>query len=261
MTIQLVIQTLVLPLLLSLAVFRFRATPRWQAGGLLLAWLPACFWIQQLPGFPPEEAVDWLWLAGSAFVATVFLPTRWRGLAGLLAFLAALLLIGLPVLQYEFSAALGLEFGLALLAAAVLIFADDAPPAPATLLGANATALALASALAGSLLIAQLAGALAASIGLFALDELRQRLRGSRLQGIALLPPALLCLLLLAIARLYAGLPAGPALLLLLALMALRWKWRAAVDLPLNPSLALSLLLSGSAVVWTFLLQDGSATY
>ena len=259
MQIQLLLQTIILPLLLSFAVYKtVPQNTRYQAAGLFFAWLPACLWILNLPALPPAEAVDWLWLAGLAFVATQLLPVHvinahFFKTVQLGIFMFALLLISWPVLQYELSPALIAELLFLLLAAAVLIMFNRAIPAPALIISMSATALALCTALAGSLLVAQLAGALAAAPGIFALAELKHRLTSSRLQISALLPLALLYLLLLAIARLYAGMPIGPALLLLLAPLALRLKNPAATGM--------TFLVIVAAAIWIFILQDSNSYY
>ncbi len=254
MQIQLLLQTIVLPLLLSFAVYKtVSKNTHWQAAGLFLAWLPACFWILNIPALPPSEAVDWLWLAGLAFVAIQHLPTQYRNATQLAVFILTLLVISWPVLQYELSPSLIAELLLMLLTAAILVIASPSSPTPALVLGMSATALAVCTALAGSLLVAQLAGALAAAPGIFAITELGKRLTSSRLQTSTLLPLSLLYLLLLAIARLYAEMPAGPALLLLLAPLSLRLKSRSAIGL--------TLLAIVAAAVWLFLLQDSNSYY
>lgn len=254
MQIQLLLQTIILPLLLSFAVYKtVPQNTRWQAAGLFFAWLPACFWILNMPALPPAEAVDWLWLAGLVFVAIQYLPAHYRKASQLAIFILILLVISWPLLQYALSASLVGELMLMLLVAAALIIANPSSPAPALIISMSATALALCTALAGSLLVAQLAGALAAAPGIFAMAELSKRLSSSHLQTSTLLPLALLYLLLLAIARLYADMPAGPALLLLLAPLSLRLNKRTA--------LALCLLALASAAVWIFMLQDSNSYY
>ncbi len=254
MQIQLLLQTIILPLLLSFAVYKtVPQNTHWQAAGLFFAWLPACFWILNIPALPPAEAVDWLWLAGLTFVAIQHLPTHYQKTTQLAVFILALLLISWPLLEYALSASLIGELTLMLLVAAVLVTASPSSPAPALIISMSATALAVCTALAGSLLVAQLAGALAAAPGIFAIAELGKRLTSSRLQTSTLLPLSLLYLLLLAIARLYAEMPTGPALLLLLAPLSLRLKNRSAPGL--------SLLAIVAAAVWLFLLQDSNSYY
>ncbi len=254
MQIQLLLQTLILPLLLSFAVYKIAQpnTPR-QAIGLFAAWLPACFWILNLPALPPAEAVDWLWLAGLAFVGIVFMPAMYRKAGWLFVFSVALLLISQPLLQYVFSPAIAIELLFVVLVAAALVILNSSSPSPAIILSMSATALAVCTALAGSLLIAQLAGALAAAAGIFAIAELGQRLLSSRLSVLMLLPQALLYLLLLAIARFYVELPMGPALLLLLAPLSMRLNHRAA------PAVCLLMLIA--ATLWIYMLQDSNSYY
>ncbi len=257
MQMQLLLQTIILPLLLSFAVYKTaRQNTIWLTSGLFFAWLPAYLWILQLPAWPPSEAVDWLWLAGLAFVAIQLIPEGLikihyvkAGQLGVFSF--ALLLISLPLLQYAFSAELVTELLLVLLVAGILVSASSSSPAPAFVISTNTTALAVCTALSGTLLVAQLAAALAAAAGIFALAELIKRLTSSRLQTSALLPLALLYLLLLTIGRLYADLPTGPALLLLLAPLSLRLKNRSAIGL--------NLLTIVIATAWLFMLQDSNS--
>ncbi|HEB86696.1 MAG TPA: hypothetical protein ENI68_06755 [Gammaproteobacteria bacterium] len=253
MQMQLLLQTIILPLLLSFAVYKTAPQKTvWLTAGLFFAWLPACLWILQLPAWPPTEAVDWLWLAGLLFVTLQLIPaniikTPYLKAGQLGAFILVLLLISLPLLQYALSAELLAELLLVLLIASILIILPSSSPAPAFIISMNATALTVCIALSGTLLVAQLAGALAAAPGIFALAELTKRLASSRLQASALLPLALLYLLLLTIGRLYADLPTGPALLLLLAPLSLRLKNRG--------SIGLALLSIVTASTWLLILQ------
>ena len=254
MQIQLLLQTLILPLSLSFAVYR--AAPKdtqWQTAGLFFAWLVACFWILNIPVWPPAEAVDGLWLAGLVFVTMSFPPAAYAKAGQLSALLLALLFISWPLLEYALSPELVFELLLLLTAGALLVLVKSSAPAPALILSMSATALALCTALAGSLLIAQLAGALAAAAGVFAIVELGGRLNAPALPVSRLLPLALLYFLLLAIARFYADLSTGPALLLLLAPLSLRLPHR------LAPGGCLLMLVS--AAVWIFMLQDSNSYY
>ncbi len=259
MHIQLLLQTIILPLLLSFAVYKIaRQDTRRLTTGLFFAWLAACFWILQLPNWPPTEAVDWLWLAGLAFLAIQLIPytvikTHYIKASQLASFSLALLLISLPLLQYALSAELIAELLLILLVASILVIMPSSSPAPAFIISMNATALAICVALSGSLLIAQLAGALAAAPGIFAISELTKRLASSHLKTSALLPLALLYLLLFTIAHLYADLPTGPALLLLIAPLSLRLKNRS--------SIGLSLLTLVFSLTWLLMLQDSNSYY
>ena len=158
-----------------------------------------------------------------------------------------------PLLEYALSPELVFELLLLLTAGALLVLVKSSAPAPALILSMSATALALCTALAGSLLIAQLAGALAAAAGVFAIVELGGRLNAPALPVSRLLPLALLYFLLLAIARFYADLSTGPALLLLLAPLSLRLPHR------LAPGGCLLMLVS--AAVWIFMLQDSNSYY
>ncbi len=258
MQIQLLLQTIILPLLLSFVVYKTtRQNTAWLTAGLFFAWLSACFWILQLPAWPPAEAVDWLWLAGLAFVTIQLIPddvnAHYVKAGQLGAFILALLLISLPLLQYALTAELIVELLLILLAAGILVITPPSSPAPAFVISMSATALAICAALSGTLLVAQLSGALAAAVGMFAIAELTKRLASSHLQTSALLPLALLYLLLLTIVRLYADLPTGSALLLLFAPLSLRLKNHTAIGLTLLAALI--------ATAWLLMLQDSNNYY
>jgi len=258
MQIQLLLQSLILPLLLSLVVYRTTSQkPRWQATGGFFAWLLAYFWILNLPNLPPAEAIDWLWLAGISFIAIQFLPSRHQPVSQLLLFLLSLLLISWPLLQYALSPVLIIELLLILLTAAMLLMSKQSSPAPALIISMSATALAISTALVGSLLIAQLLTALAAAIGVFSLLELKQQWTQprsvSRLKTSNIMPQALLYLLLLAIARFYADLPVGVALLFLFAALSLRLNKRIAIGL--------CLLSISAATTWIFVLQGRNSYY
>ncbi|VAX10815.1 hypothetical protein MNBD_GAMMA25-2464 [hydrothermal vent metagenome] len=254
MQIELLIQTLIMPLLLSYVVYR--AAPHntpWQGSGIFLAWLVACFWILKLPALPPAEAVDWLWLAGLSFVLMQYLPRVYRKATVLFIFVSSLLLISWPLLQYELTAGLVIELLFIIMAVAVFVISNSSTPSPGLIVSMSATALAVCTALSGSLLIAQLAAALAAATGMFALAELGQRLQSSQLSAVILLPLVLLYFLLLAIARFYAEMPVGSALLLLLAPLSLCFNHRLAA--------AACLLLLIAATGWIFMLQDSAVYY
>ncbi|HEB57094.1 MAG TPA: hypothetical protein ENI98_12490 [Gammaproteobacteria bacterium] len=120
MQIELLLQTIILPLLLSLAVYKIahQHNTTWLTTGLFFAWLPAYLWIL-LPNWPPTEAVDWLWLAGVAFLSIQLIPKSTIKISylktGQLAiFTLALLLISLPLLQYAPTSELIIELLLVL---------------------------------------------------------------------------------------------------------------------------------------------------
>lgn len=225
--------------------------------GSALIWLAAYAWIIQWPAFPPGEAVDWLWLLLVASVAAVYSThCRARWLFRTAAFLTAILAIAWPVLHYQPSVALAGELVIMIVTGSILFSRAEyiTPPAPALTLAIQATGLAIASALSGSLLVGQLSAALAAVTGTYAIPEILDRLHKTPFdiqQRLAFLP---LYLGLLTIARLYAELPpATTALLLASAVFSALAPWR--------HGWVISLLLNAGAIGLVILNSDNSAYY
>lgn len=201
--------------------------------GNVLIWLAAYAWIIHWPNLPPTEAVDWLWLLPvTSVVAGYIACDRTRCFARSTALLVITIAIAWPILHYQPSFTLVSELMVFIVAGTVLFGRTEHKPtvAPALAFTIQATGLAIASALSGSLLLGQLSAALAALTGAYAVHELAGRLHKTRFssrQQLALLP---LYLGLLAIARLYAELtlPATALLLsapVLYALFPWRYGW------------------------------------
>jgi len=254
MSMELLLPSLILPLLLGLlAGVLCRAHPLWLGSGLLATWLASFFWLQGLH-WPPVEALDWLPAIGLAGVLAG-LSAKHRARLGnrthAVVLVCALLILAWPVLRHGADA---LTLG-GLLAAAIVGIAS-APATqqrPASVLTVGAGGLALATALDGSLLLGQLAAALASLTLSFALTEWRQQPLLARLEPPASRLLGLLLIVLLAHAWLYAELPPGPSLLLLLALLPLR--------LPTPRAALLSPLAVASALAWLLLGADESSYY
>jgi hypothetical protein len=259
---ELLLSGLILPLGLSLLWFAVSRRFAWWAWSLPLAWLPPYAWIigGALPWFP-QEASHWLWLLVLASLA-LSLATVWvNRSAGLWIAQAVLLAVAVvvlawPVLKYEWSVGLGLELLLLVVVGSGLLFSASLARAatPALSLALSGGALALVTALGGSVLVGQLAGAMAAVLGVFALFGLWRGAQGDELSMPQLLPMLLLYLALLLIARLYAGIPLPSAVLLLLAPLP---GWLFAGRLPALASAA----LGGTALVWLLITADASSYY
>jgi len=223
--------------------------------GNVLIWLAAYAWMIRWPEFPPGEAVDGLWLLLVTSVAAGYAAqrrTRWLLQTAVL--LSAIIAIAWPVLHYQSSVALISELVIIIVTGGVLFSrAEHIPPvAPALTLAIQATGLAIASALSGSLLVGQLSAALAALAGVYAIPEILGRLHKtpfSLRQRLTFLP---LYLALLAIARLYAELPPiTTGLLLASAVLSTLTPWR--------HGWAISLLLNVCAIGLMILNSDNGA--
>ncbi len=257
-----VIQSIVLPFGLSgLLLWPGSHKDMNRVIGNALIWLAAYAWIIQWPAFPPREAVDWLWLLLVASVVAGYIThRRARWLFRTTIFLTAIVAIAWPVLHYQPSVALAGELVIMVVTGSVLFcraehISPSAPvPALALALAIQATGLAIASALSGSLLVGQLSAALAAVTGACAILEILGRPHKTPFriqQRLAFLP---LYLGLLTIARLYAELPpATTALLFASAVFSVFTPWR--------HGWAISLLLNAGAIGLMILNSDNTAYY
>ncbi len=220
--VQLVLPSLLLPLSLSTVLFALsRRYPllRW---GLAFVWLPSCFWLVDWPKPMPEEANDWLWLLvifsmglNIGFMKRERISAQVQtGLLGLM-----LMVLAWPVLRYQLGLGVATELAAVFFAGAALFFGAAANRAvtPALTLALSGGGLALVTALGGSVLMGQLAGALASILMVFAVFELYHRFTKQSVTLIALTPVIQLYLALLLIARVYAEIPLVSAALLLVA--------------------------------------------
>jgi len=237
----------------------------WRAGhrdvykviGNVLIWLIAYAWIIQWPELPPGEAVDWLWLLLVAGIAARYIAHRQMRLFYRTAVFASVITaIAWPVLHYQPSIALVSELVILIFAGHVLFSRIEQiqAVAPALTLTIQATGLAIACALSGSLLVGQLSAALAAVIGGYAILEIFGRLRKtlfSAQQSLVFLP---LYLSLLAIARLYAELPSVTTILLLAGPVF-------CVLVPWRHSWVISLLFNACAIGLVLMNSDNTAYY
>jgi len=253
-----VIQSIALPfglsgLLLWLGPYR----DGYKVIGNAAIWLIAYAWIIGLPNVPPEEALDWLWLLlAASYMAGCIAQHRAQWLSRTLIFLTALIVIAWPVLRYQLSGTLVGELVVIVVTGGVLFnrLPRIQPATPALALVINTAGLAIASTLSGSLLVGQLAIALAALTGGYAIVEMFNRLHTTRFstqQMLVLLP---VYLGLLTIARLYAELPLTSAALLLVSpVIGVLIRWR--------HTWAISLSISASAAGLVLLNSDNTAYY
>ncbi|NOX76592.1 MAG: hypothetical protein GXP17_08290 [Gammaproteobacteria bacterium] len=261
---QLILPSLVLPLGLSMLWAGFSRHYSWLLWGQPLLWLPAYFWILggEVP-LLPEEASHWLWLLVlSSMLLLLGKPAdsrpyfQWPSMAQIILLAVAIVILSRPVLQYELSLALGLELLLMLGVGAVLLVTISVNRAatPALTLAVSSSGLALVTALGGSVLVGQLAGALASVLGVFAVGEIYTRFGGRKLSQRQLVPVLQVYLALLLIARVYAEIPL-PSMMLLLAAPLLGWLIRGRF------AVIGSAVASIAALVWLLTTADNSSYY
>jgi len=258
MYLGLIIPSLILPFGLSVLLFFMTRRYRMLLWSLPLIWLPSCIWIVGWPALP-QAANDWLWLLVIlSTVMNIGLKQRPRqaamaqiGLLGL-----ALIAMSWPVLIHQPGLGIVLEL-LALFCAAVIFFFSagfNRAAAPSLALAISAAGLALVTALGGSVLVGQLAGALAAILGAFALYEVYRRFTEQSASVIQLTPVVKVYFALLLIARVYAEIPEFSALMLLIApLTGLMWGSRYAV--------LASAAFVATAFTWLLTTADSSSYY
>ncbi len=245
MSTELLLPSLILPVLLGLlAGILCRKHSLWLGPSLLITWLVSFSWLRGLH-WPPTEALDGLPAIALAAVLAGLAGkqhTRLGALAHVAVLVFGLLSLAWPVLRHGTDVfTLG---GLLVAAIAGIASVPVKQRRPASVLSLTAGGLALATALDGSLLLGQLAAALA-SLGIpFAIAEWRPRPFLARFGPAPAGLLGLILLILLVHAWLYAELPAGPSLLLLLALLPLRLAApRAALITPPAVAVALTWLL------------------
>lgn len=259
MTLQLILPSLLLPMTLSFFLFvvsqRFKILP-WI---LPLVWLPSCFWLTGLPEqFPPQEANHWLWLLVVVSLLVNISLMMHRTLSsyvqvGLL--VLGIIILAWPVLDTQANFSLIIELLALLIVAGLVLRCIDFnhPKSPALTLSISSGGLGLVSALGGSVLVGQLSGALASSIGVFALYEIYKRLLTPAVTTMQLSPMILLYFSLLLIARVYAEIPLVSATLLLVAPtpLIMRHKY----------GFIASLLCVAMSLTWLLMTTDSSSYY
>ncbi len=259
MQLELALSTLVIPLLLSFLIFKIGKNSRkFEAISVFIVWLISYLWIAGVPSIPPKEAIEWVVYIGVIFagLSTLLKSSIHQVIIHGLLLVIGIVLVAWPVLSHSpelrlfaellFFAiiGLGISFGLK----------TSQPNSPALTLGISNGGLAIVAGLGGSLLIGQLAGALASALGIFALYEIFSRLKDAQIKQSTLLLAALLSLLMLVVARVYADIPLIPTVLIALSLMlGLTSKWRYATGL--------SLILIITSITWLLLTTDNSSYY
>ncbi len=222
--IQMIVPSLVLPLLLSAVLWWVTRRNQAMLWALPLIWLPSYLWLVGWPSLFPAEANQWLWLLIVTSVMINLIPKSRLALITtlqtvLLAF--ALLAVAWPVLQYQLEMMLIIEM-FVVIAVGFVTFkfsAKDQATTPTLSMAVSSGGMGLVVALGGSLLIGQLAGALASILAVFAGSELLRK-RHPSISLSNLVPVIQLYLVILVIARIFAEIPLGPSAFLLVAPLA-----------------------------------------
>ncbi len=229
--------------------------------GLALIWLPGDIQVAGWPNILPTEAVQWLWLlvVVAALVSWLVRRPQTAAIAQSLVLLAILLAIAWPVIRNLSDQEALVELAILLAIGVLMIYRllcsdQNNRYSPALALAVSLGGLGVTAALAGTVLVGQLAGVLSACMGAFAIREIVVGCREKSIEASKLVPVVMLALALLAIARIYAEMPAGPSALLLLALPA-------GLLLHFRFAFIVSLVSAVIALSWLLLTADNSSYY
>ncbi len=248
---QLLLPALILPALFSFSLLGLGRRHPAVHKVLILAWLPSYLWINGVPEFLSRDATHWLWLVALLAAAAAFLQRRAPRSAAQTALLLAGLLTVVWPLAHLLTAGFALGLGATLLIGASLhYFADHRSSLPVTTTAVSLAGLGLVSAFGGSLLVGQLAIALAVLLSGFSLVEIFRLPLRDRFPLELLGPLFTLYLVLLLIGQVYADLPLGPVALLLIAPAAgvvPRWRYGVLVSAALAVAALAWSLAGGSA--------------
>lgn len=256
----LVLQVLVLPLALSLVAWRYSL----KFNGLImpalfLIWAVCYFWIDGIPSIPPAEAIEWVSLLGLLFVLIYYFVQAeivHHVVVSLILLTASIVLLTWPVITHSTDPQLFFEIAVFIAAGVFILFrlSRSDPSSPALTLGITQTGLAIVSGIGGSLLIGQLSGVLASALAFFIFFELYKKFTESLMEVRATSLMLIMSLWLMLIARIYAEIPLGPTVMLLLSLLlGLSTRWRYASGFSLSATVA--------SLVWLLLTNDDSSYY
>ena len=256
---QLMLPSLVVPILLSAILFvaarRYPAL-KWN---LPIIWLPSYFWLVGWPEGIPQEANDWLWLLvviSLTFSLGFVRHPRKAGVAQACLWGVTLMVFAWPVLSYQPELGIVIELVVLLLVGGSLFlgitYRDTITPT--LVLATCAGGLAWVTSLGGSVLVGQLAGALASVLAVFAVYEWDRGITKLSATSSVLMPLVQTYFALLLIARVFAGIPLISAVLLMMAplvglLLPGRFAFLATIT---NVSLALA---------WLLMTADSSSYY
>jgi len=221
---QLILPSVILPLLLSILLWRFSLSNSTASGILPLIWLPSYFWLNGWLPLIPAEAVHWLWwLVIGSMVINLMFKSRFFLLTVFQTALLSIILITVawPVLQYKIDLILIIEMLAVIFTAYTALGRTVKNNAliPVLSLTICFAGMGLVVTLGGSLLIGQLAGAMASILVVFACWEVMSKQQTS-INALRLVPVVQLYLLTLVIARVFVEIPLTTFILLLIALLA-----------------------------------------
>jgi hypothetical protein len=260
-TLQIILPSFILPALFSFSLLGITLKSNYIYRVLAIVWLPSYFWINGGPNFLSIATNDWLWAVALLSIVSIalFRQQKYSGIAQSVILLAALIALAWP-LQHLFNTEFMMSLIFVFIAGSLIFYLPrERRVMPVTNLAVSSTGLGVVAALTGSLLVGQLAIALASLISAFSIKELvnqygKQKKQASIINTLSLEPFILLYVLLLVIARVYTDLAIAPFMLLLLAPIAgmfIRWR--------LSPFT--SAVFVFSALVWLLLNSDSSSYY
>ena len=257
--IQMILPSVVLPLLLSALLWwvsRFYSVTLWL---LPLIWLPSLVWLTGWPPFLPSEANEWLlWLVIIATLINFTLKSKPWALVITHIFLlvCALIAIAWPVIKYQFDMMMVIEMIVVTIVALVLyrFSVIDRATTPSLSMAISSGGMGIVIALGGSLLVGQLASSLASVLAVFALVEVIRKQQQPSLSVLNLIPVMQIYLAILVIARIFAEIPLGPSALLLVAPLA-------GLIPATRYASAFSAVSVVTAISWLLLTADSSSYY
>ena len=267
MQLELALSTLIVPFALSFILKKLLVKHKqFEVLAVFATWLVSYVWIAGLPSFLPKEAIEWcVYLGVAAILISFFMKINSRhkstsNLNGPVSFFAlsiiGIILVTWPVLSRSPDLQLLTELFFFGLIAVVITYRSSysKPVNPALTLGISNAGLAIVAGLGGSLLIGQLAGALAASLGAYALLELFKKLKTAELRVDTSLLVSLLSLIMLVVARVFAEIPFTSAIFIGLALM---------LGLSVKGVFGSSLSMASvvASIVWLLSTSDQSSYY
>ena len=257
--VQMILPSAVVPILLSALVWWFNQRKSIVLWALPVIWLPSFVWLIGWPSIIPAEANQWLYpLAIFSVLISISFKLKSNLVTALQTLLLLLILIAItwPVLQYQFSWMLLIEL-LAVSVAGFILFylsVDRQAKAPALTIAISSGGMGLVVALGGSLLIGQLAGALASILISFVIVELMTKLQKPTAKLSTFGPLMQLYFGILFIARIFAEIPLGPSALLLIAPLA-------GVMSSKRYAFSFSMATVIAALIWLLLAADSSSYY
>lgn len=210
----LIIQTLLLPLSLSLLLFLIKPNKNsFSTVSFLFIWLLSYFWIMGFAALKPTEALDWLWISCLVILFIFFLNNGlWKSILIVIVFITSFMVYGWPIIQYQLDFSILFDLSLVIFISIIIIFRTNRLSEKTSINSAiiffiSSSSLAIVVGINGSLLIAQLSAALAATLAGFVFIELRKHRTENYLNNNQIILSINIYLALLFIGKIYAELP------------------------------------------------------